>query len=410
MEIQIFSPEMKRLCYLDAFQYFFYQRNYYEADTFQITIGSKSAQYEYCRAGNILVYKNNGISVACLITSEEETSNGLKTTVQIKGIAYGLFDGRYLLDKVQDGTDSGYDVQTNNAETMMKHFVNRCCIYPAKVCRKVPNLANAPDLQYGETFTYKGRFQLLQDALTEIGRMSGLGWHCYYEKGTVYFDVLRGVNMTQDIKFSQDEGNIIVKNTYYSLAPSTAIITDSVTGEGKTVIYQEQFLATPIPTVDFVDLYNTNGEMGVLVPDPNIVMPAAETPRTWIVNNTKMVEDGGKSGLARREILVECSDSSVEADMIKKGAETLNEKGSVASLTVELINKYPYEYMKDFFIGDVVLIKTDRYEGPARIVRVEEEILQNGSTKFTMTIGKVREDMKTQMDYNNKIFMNEVRK
>ncbi len=392
MEIQIFSPEMKRLCYVDAFKYFYYQRNYYESDTFQLTIGSKSPQYSYCRVGNILVYKNNNISTVCTIKSEEETSDGMITTMTLKGKAYVTSVDRYLLDKVKDAGSQGFDVQTGSAETLMKYFVTRSCIYPAKTCRALPNLANAPDFMNGISLTYKGRLQLLENVLSEIGRRSSLGWHCYYSNGVIYFDVLTGLNMTEDIKFDQDEGNIIVKSTHYELSPTTAIITDSISGENKSFLYVERFDPPP-PTV------------------PNqVVLYIPPTPRSWWVNTTRLVEEGIRSGLNRSEILIESTDSGVEKDMLEKGSEALEEKNQMPSITVELVNKNPYEYMKDFFIGDAVHIETDYYAGNARIVRVEEEILQNGSTKITMTIGKVREDMKTQMDYNNKIFMNEVRK
>jgi hypothetical protein len=351
-------------------------------DNGEVTISKNSPQYEYCREGNILLYKKNNITTAMYISSEEEDSDSRKNTVTLKLKAYGHYDWRYLLDKVNDASVGGYDIQTGNGETVMKHFVNRCCVFPAQVCRAIPNLSIASDSMFGETITYKGRFQLLQDAITEIARASGLGWYSYYDSGVIYFDVLVGENKTSLVKFDETQGNIYVKNYFYEAGPTTAIITDSVDGTGKNII-QYEIVENPAP----------------------FTMPSGHP-----VNVTKLIEAGTRSGLDRKELLIESSDSTVEADMVQKGLEVLEEKKSIPSIECTLIDKRPYEYMKDFFVGDMVHIKTSKYEGDQRVIRVEEEIMSNGKMQYQMFIGKIREDLKTDIAYNNKIMMNEVRK
>jgi hypothetical protein len=392
-ELIICDPDLKKLCYLNTFQYFFYQRNYYEMDTAEVTVSINSPQYQYCRAGNILLYKKNNITSAMYIVSEEEDTDTKKHSVRLKMEPYGLLNYRYLLDNVTSiVAPAGYDEQNDNSEVVMKHYVERCCVHPAQQFRTIPNFDIAPNHGYGEAIIYKGRMQLLSDALTEIGRASGMGWHCYYDSGTIYFDALVGLDQSEIIRFSEDDGNVYIKNSYYEFSPTAVIITDSVDGTGKTYLYQDKFDPPP-PTV------------------PNqVVLYIPPVIRSWWVNTTKLVDAGARSGLDRLEMLVECSDSSLEANMKQKGLEAMEEKKSVPSLEVRLIDKRPWEYMKDFFVGDCVSIKTSKYVGKERIVRVEEEIMGNGKMQYQMFIGKVREDLKTDIAYNNKIMMNEVRK
>lgn len=111
---------------------------------------------------------------------------------------------------------TSHDRKSGNAETVMKHYVERNFVNPADPRRKIPNLIIAQNQNRGSHISWQSRFKVVSDELEEISLVTGLGWDIRLDtdNNLLVFDVYEGrnlsVNQTENspVYFSPEFGNV----------------------------------------------------------------------------------------------------------------------------------------------------------------------------------------------------------
>ena len=93
-----------------------------------------------------------------------------------------------------------HDRRYAEAETVMKHYVDRHAVYPTDSARLIPNLVLKANQKRGNYLQVESRLKNLAEQLKEISLASGLGWDVYLDEHArqFVFDVQAGKNLTRN--------------------------------------------------------------------------------------------------------------------------------------------------------------------------------------------------------------------
>src|SRR5690606_32636727 len=91
-----------------------------------------------------------------------------------------------------------YDNKSDNAESVILHYVNNNAINPTDSKRKIENLVLADNENRGNTISWQSRFKNLAEEIAEISLLSGLGWNIDIDLDNqqFVFKVLEGRNLS----------------------------------------------------------------------------------------------------------------------------------------------------------------------------------------------------------------------
>lgn len=256
-----------------------------------------------------------------------------------------------------------YDYLNTNAETIMRTYVERNAIAPVEPERTIPNLVQSTDEAKGPQLIYQTRFKNLADEQEELSLVSGLGWNVRLDTQaqTFVFDVLDGRDLT------------VNQNT--------------------------------LPPVIFSPKFNSLKQLSYVESELNYKNTAYVAGQGEGIER-RVIEVGTMSGLDRHEIFVDARDVSEEMtppddndpetpndpiprpeqdiinDLIARGNQNLADYEQEQFLEGQVLQKSPFEYKRDYDLGDVVTIKNDDWgvTMDARITVVREGYAASGKT------------------------------
>ncbi|MDD2496386.1 MAG: siphovirus ReqiPepy6 Gp37-like family protein [Tissierellia bacterium] len=168
------------------------------------------------KEGNILWCGGDNAAIIEIIQSSVN-ANGEKS-YKIKGRTLEM----YLTTRIVWGT---YDCYNKFSSTAMYEIVNRNCINPTKLSRKIPFLENAIDEQIGDKITYQKTGGEVYDALIGIASASDLGFDVLFrpKEKKLIFKVIEGVDRSimpayaggiNPVIFSTDLESILTSSYY----------------------------------------------------------------------------------------------------------------------------------------------------------------------------------------------------
>lgn len=235
------------------------------------------------------------------------------------------------------GSDTDY--YNTWAETIMKSMVSKNVVAPIDTARMIPSIVTASDLQRGPQLIVESRYDNLTEKLTEISRLSGLGFHLPLNRdiGKLQFDVREG------------------RNLVYNVAGDPYVIFDE---EFKNVSQHK---------------YNK-----ITSNERNTAFTAGQGEG---VNRT-IVEVGDYAGEARKEVFIDARDVSATGSLVQRGIDKLNEYGVIENFESNIIQSGRFVYGRDYRLGDIVTLQNRKIEKTlnARIIEVEEIFTGNTRT------------------------------
>ncbi|MEW8975816.1 MAG: siphovirus ReqiPepy6 Gp37-like family protein, partial [Exiguobacterium sp.] len=282
---------------------------------------------------------NNQPHKSCLIMHREivQDDKGIETLV-VRGPTLGG-----TLDRRVTVTDN-YDRIKGEAETVMKHYVQRHIvdgIYPE---RKVPFFICAPDQKHGKYTPWQSRFEPLDKVLQEIAEWCDIGWlvRLDFASKKWVFDVLVGRNITTG---QQALPPVIFSHEYDNIQSQQYV--DSML-QYKNVAYA-----------------GGKGE---------------EEERL-----IQMV--GGGSGLNRREVFLDCSSAENVIELTDMGEQKLTEHKHIQTYNGMVLNTGSFVYEKDWDLGDIVTLQNKRWglTMDSRITEVKE--IYEPASKIEIALG-----------------------
>lgn len=280
---------------------------------------------------------------------------------------------------------TAYDNKQGPAEEVMKHYVNNNAINPVDVNRIIPNLIIAENLNRGDSLSWQSRFKNLAEELEGQSLASGLGWNVYLDiqaKRWV-FDVLEGRNLTAS---QSDLPPVIFGPQYDSL---------------KTLSYSESEL-------NYKNTAYVGGQgEGV---------------------ERRVIELGDSMGIDRHELFVDARDVEEEVQpeegdpyprpeheiisgLTNRGMQNLKEREQEQFLEGQILTNSPFEYEKDYDLGDIVTIQNKDWgvTMDARITEIKE-IYESSGYQIEAVFGNDRPTLIDKIKQGFKQYENELKR
>lgn len=304
------------------------QSNYYLVRADDITVENNKTTFK-----NVMIIKNFRLS-----TSVE---NGDYYTVTGRELKY-LLHQRIIWN------------QTNLAGTVedgIRQLVNENAITPIDPNRIIPNLILSEALGLTDSIEKQITGDYLDEAIVDICKTYNYGWDMYISDNNFIFNLYTGL----DRSYGQSE------RPYVIFSP------------------------------DFDNLFNTDYEK--MTEDyANTTLIGGEGEGT---ERTYTAVGADNAGLNRYELFTDARDLSSNKDseeaipqaqyielLKERGAERLAEVETTEGFSGEILSSVQYVYRKDFFIGDIVTVKSGY--GITRNTRILSAIESDSETGVTL--------------------------
>lgn len=236
------------------------------------------------------------------------------------------------------------DVIEADAETVIKHYVQRNCLeIPAMA---FDDLIIAPNQNRGEMIKWQSRYKNLGEELEQLSRLSNLGWHIYLDVDLKkwIFDVYNG----RDFSASQNINPPVIFSPEFDNVKSQEYI-NSLTSFGNYAIVAGQ------------------GEGA----NREVIMVGSDA-----------------TGLDRHVVFIDARDVENAADLSSRGEVKLAEHQRLISFQSEVLTNSPFKYQKDWDVGDVVTVQNKDW-GVTMDSRITEvtEVYEAGGFRLSVTFG-----------------------
>ena len=180
---------------IDQFVSFLPTRIWHSPGEMQLTIKGDVNEAAF-QEDHLLIESNDPRKCWAITYAEYDLNEKGEEVYIVRGQSLGLWlSQRITIPPV----GQSYDRMNTNVETIMKAFVDRQCVNPEDINRKIPNLVIAPDQQRGDIVVYQTRLKPLNEDLQKLSILSGLGWDITldYENGQFVFDVYEGMDLRE---------------------------------------------------------------------------------------------------------------------------------------------------------------------------------------------------------------------
>ncbi len=206
--------------------------------TWQVTLPVGHALAEELRqpGAGIIVSTNSGVllsgpTTAVITNQDTQDSDGTYTISGVDDSVLLVERLAYPKPTTSDVTAQtvAYDVRTGAAETVMKGYIDANIGPSAPSARKVPGLAMQADAGRGSTVTGNARFETLQEVLTGLADVAGLGFTIEQSGTGLEFQVFAPTDRSAYVRLDLDNGRLTKSEYSYSQPRSTRVI---VGGDG----------------------------------------------------------------------------------------------------------------------------------------------------------------------------------
>jgi hypothetical protein len=339
--LRILSPGLELRGEVDQYFSLSFIRRFHRPGEFQLVTSRKAANTQQLELGLLIMLGADPYKTGIIRHLEIETDEQGVELIMVKGETLGGITRQRITFPLEQ---EAQDMIEGPGEAVLKHYVRRNCLDIPDMA--FPMLAIAPNKHRGEPFKWQSRYKNLAEELEKISLSTGLGWQIYldFDLKKWVFDVVIGRDLTvhQDIHppviFSPEFENIKTQSYIDSLMnyANKAI----VAGQGEGVEREIAIVGT-----DATDL--------------NLYV-----------------------------IFVDARDVEHAVDLPNRGASKLAEHGRIQTFQSEVLTKGPFQYEKDWDLGDVVTVQNKAWSLTmnSRITEVAE-IYEPGGFRLEVTFG-----------------------
>lgn len=366
--IRIISPDFEQLAEIDDYESLQFTRRWWDIGEFELHINRYKNFVDALQKGNMFILDGQPNKVGIIQYREIQVDENGKITESwiFKGATLqGLMRQRITVPP----SGVAYDYKSGSGETVMKHYVTNHFVSPADPNRAIPNLVVAPDQVRGAHVDWQSRYALVSDELTSIGQTAGLGWNITLDlvNKQWVFDVYVARNVTANqsvnppVIFSPDFESI--KTQHYLDSDVDKVNYAYVGGQGQDVdrTIATVGITTGLDRIEtFVDASDIDG-----------------------TGNVTLTQRGQQA-----------IDQSVQTYLQAEIMTPVTRTSYVNGLPVTKLYS-PFEYEKDFDLGDIVTIQSKGWgiTEDTNIIELKENYeVSSGSPSFTLegTFGNVQ--------------------
>lgn len=340
--IRILSPTLDLQGEIDNYLSFSILRKYHSYGQFQLTTNIKVQNADKLNMNNLIMLGNSKHKIGIIRHKEIKTNEQGEEILTVRGYTLGaIIKQRTTIP----ATGQAQDTIEADAESVMKHYVQRNCLDITGM--EFPNLVIAPNENRGSNIKWQSRYKNLAEELESISRVSNLGWHVYLDLKLKkwIFDIYKGRNFSA----GQNINPPVIFSPEFDNVKSQEYI-DSLVGFGNYAIVagQGEGISREVITVGTDD-----------------------------------------TGLDKHVIFVDARDLESSADLPRRGEAKLNEHKRILSFQSEILTNGPFEYEKDWDLGDVVTVKNKDW-GVSIDTRITEvtEIYEQAGFRLDVVFGE----------------------
>lgn len=358
--IRILTPTLNLLAEIDNYESLIFTRRWHGVGEFELHINRHKRHTDKLQQGNLILLGSDTRKVGIIRHRDiglDESGKGRETWT-IKGYELKSVVGQRI---TVPPPHTSHDNKSGDAETVMKHYVDRNTVNPDDPKRQIPILTMAPNQQRGPQLSWQSRFKNLAEELETISLLTGVGWSVSvdYTNLVWVFDVAVG----RDLTAWQSVNPPVIFSPEYDAVKNLTLI-DSRLNYRNTVYVGGQ------------------GE-GV---------------------DRRIVEVGESEGLDRLELFVDARDvpeqtdsdppeprpePEIIADLENRGKQYLADYAAVFTLEGQVLTHSPFRYERDWDLGDVVTVRNLDW-GVTRNARITEvkEIYERSGFQLEVTFGQ----------------------
>lgn len=324
-----------------------FQRNKYSAGQFSIQINFNIPNSQIFEKGLFIQFGNDEKDFGVITDVKDvigESGKGSQTRT-ITG-----YDGRYILQRriVKNLNNNENWTYTGKGENCIRKLINSQCGSEAEAERRLPIINNIPEEEnaIGNQYTVAEAYSNLLSVCETIATQSEVGWGIKFN-GNLELYFYSGEDLSENVKFTTDYDSLRSGNFSDSLKSYCNAIYIGGKGNGSE---RDIYLGT----------------------------------------------DGNPSGLDRFEGWDNQSSLTEETEYEAEANSMLSQYGQTISLTGQGLAKCPYEYKKQYDVGDIITVGFSGKSAKVQILSVTEN-WQWGSYNIDFEFGKPIIDLSTQL-------------
>lgn len=336
---------------IDDYQEISFDHNLYEAGDFTITINYNIPNALKFERGMWVQFGNDPYMFGEIQTITDSIGEDGKGS-QIRTIVGK--DARYIFKRriIKNLNNEENWAMTDKGEIVMRELVKAQCGSGAETKRQLPITNTIPSSAdaIGNEYSVAEGYTNLYDTLVTIATQSEIGWRIKFD-GTLTLEVFEGIDLSSEVKFSTN---------YDSLA--NGVFSDSSEAYANAVYVGGKG--------DGADRDIYEGE----------------------VEN----EGSSPSGLDRYEAWDSQSEMTSESEYEAEALSMLSQYGQTVTVQGNGLAKCPYEFKKQYNIGDVITISFSGKSAQAQILSVTEHWIY-GKYGISFNFGKPKNDLSRQL-------------
>ena len=336
---------------IDDYQECSFEDNFYEAGRFSITINFNIPNSQLFQRGLFIQFGNSWKFGEITKIQDQIGEDG-------KGSQYRIitgYDARYILKRrvIKNMNSNGRWVMTGKGEIVLRNLVDDQAGTNAEEKRKLPIVNTIPSSEnaVGKEYSASEQFSNLYEVCKTIATQSEMGWRLEFNGSSLNLVCFGGTDRTQTVQFSTSFDSLA--NGEFIDSSESFANAIYVGGKGQN---------------DDRDIYE--GESGI--------------------------EGNSPSGLDRFESWDNQSSMTTESEYETEALSMLNQYGQTLTMSGNGLAKCPYEYEKEYFVGDKIKIAFSGKSANAQILSVTEH-WAFGVYEINFSFGKPLPDLNAQL-------------
>lgn len=242
---------------------------------------------------------------------------------------------------------------TGNGEKVMRELISAQCGDNAEEKRKLPIINIIPETCIGKEYTVSEAYSNLYDVLVTIATQTEIGWQISFSNNEMILEFYPGIDRHTTVRFDTDYNSLA--NGEYEISTDSYANTVYVGGKGSG---------------ENKDVYE--GE---------IEDSSGNVPK----------------GLERFECWDDSSSLENEDEYSNEAQAKLNEYSQMVSLSGNGLAKCPYEFRKQYDIGDIITVSFSGKSAIAQIISITEH-WSKGAYDISFEFGKPIQDLSRQLN------------
>ena len=340
--IRILSPNLDLLGEVDNYLSFTFSRKYHLPGEFQLVTNRKVQSADKLENNNLVMLGADKFKVGIIRHKEIKSDERGGEVLTVRGYTLGIITSQRITIPPEN---QAQDIQEGDGEMVIKHYVQLNCLDISGM--EFPFLLLGDNQHRGPTIKWQSRYKNLCDELEQISRLTNLGWHIYpdFNLKKWIFDIYNGRNFS----VSQNINPPVIFSPDFDNVKGQEFI-DSLIGYGNFAIVAGQ------------------GE-GI---DREVIMLGSDA-----------------TGLDKYVVFIDARDIEEATDLPARGEAKLGEHQRVLSFQSEVLSTGPFEYEKDWDVGDIVTVQNKDW-GLTMDVRITEveEVYEASGFKLNVIFGK----------------------